>query len=181
MSAFRGVAPVAVILVAGCPGSSADRPPRDLALDVGRVCATELVEATSASPLRATLQVIHPRVNRIEGLAVNVTLSNPSPTPVRWLGTYAESGSLALEVRDSLCQAVAPGPPPTPRVDDGPTNWNTLAPGASVALAFHGWVMSDVLPGHYEVRFSGIPSDEANTDVRSAWVPFDVVAADGGT
>jgi hypothetical protein len=47
-------------------------------------------------------------------------------------------------------------------MDDGVTNWNTLAPGASVALAFHGWVTSDVQPGHYEVRFSGIPGDEAN-------------------
>ncbi len=174
----RRVVEVAVALVASldCTRStSEDRPPRDRVPDVGRVCATELVEATSASPLRAVLRIPQPRVTRIQELAVDATLSNPSPTPVRWLGTYAEAGSLVLEVRDSSCQAVAPGPPPTPRVDDGVTNWNMLAPSASVALAFRGWVGSDVQPGRYEVRFNGIPGDTGNADLRSAWVPFEVV------
>lgn len=170
----RRATPVALIVVAGCAGSSADRPPRDLALDVGRVCATELVEVTPASPLRVTLRVLQPRVAGIRDLAVEVTVANPTAAPVRWLGTYADAGSLALEVRDSSCTRVAPGPPPTPRVDDGVTNWNTLAPRASAALAFHGWVMSDVTPGRYEVRFSGIPGDRGNADVRLPWVPFDV-------
>jgi hypothetical protein len=120
-------------------------------------------------------------VARIQDLAVEVTLSNPGPSAVRWLGTYAEAGSLALEVRDSSCGAVAPGPPPTPSVDDGVTNWNALAPGASVPLTFRGWLGADAPPGHYEVRFKGIPADPGNADVRSAWAPFDVVTADGGT
>ncbi len=134
------------------------------------------MQAKSASPLRATVRVLQPRVARIQELAVDATLSNPSPTPVRWLGTDAEAGSLALEVRDSACQAVAPGPPPTPRLDDSVTNWNTLAPHASVALAFRGWLSSDVPPGRYEVRFRGIPGDQGNADVKSAWVPFDVLS-----
>jgi hypothetical protein len=35
--------------------------------------------------------------------------------------------------------------------------------------------MTDVAPGNYEVRFAGIPGDQGNGDVRSAWTPFDVV------
>jgi hypothetical protein len=54
------------------------------------------------------------------------------------------------------------------------TNWNMLAPAASVSFSFHGWVMTDVAPGHYEVRFAGIPGEPGNGDVRSAWVAFDV-------
>jgi hypothetical protein len=126
------------------------------------------------SPLRATLRVREPRAARIQDLAVEVTLTNPTAAPVRWLSTYVEAGSFALEVRDSWCARIASGPPPTPRVDDGVTNWNTLAPGASVPLAFQGWVMSDVPPGRYEVRFRGIPGDTANADARSPWVPFEV-------
>jgi hypothetical protein len=168
--------------VAGCPGSpSTDRPPRDLALEVGRVCATDLVEAKSASRLRATLRVLQGRVTHIQDLAVDVTLSNTSSAPAPWLGTDAEAGSLALEVRDSSCQVMAPGPPPTPRMDDGVTNWNTLVPNASVALAFRGWLSSDVQPGRYEVRFRGIPGDKGNADVRSAWVAFEVTAAGDGS
>jgi hypothetical protein len=132
-------------------------------------------ERPSTSPLRATLRIGQPRVTRIQDLALQATLSNPGPAPVRWLGTYAESGSLALAVRDSSCKAVPPGPPPTPRADDGVTNWNTLAPAASVSFSFRGWVMTDVAPGRYEVRFAGIPGDQGNGDVRSAWVPFEVV------
>jgi hypothetical protein len=132
-------------------------------------------EGPSKSPLRATLHVLKQHLTRIQDLAVDVTLSNPGPAPLRWLGTYAESGSVAFEMRDSSCKPVAPGPPPTPRAHDGVTNWNTLAPAASVSFSFHGWVMTDVAPGHYEVRFAGIPGDPGNGDVRSAWMPFDVV------
>jgi hypothetical protein len=129
---------------------------------------TGATEGPSTSSLRATLHVLKQRMTRVQDLAVAVTLSNPGPAPVRWLGTYAESGSLALEVRDSACKPVAPGPPPTPRPDDGLTNWNTLAPATSVSFSFHGWVMTDVAPGHYEVRFGGIPGDQRNGDVRSS-------------
>jgi hypothetical protein len=97
-------------------------------------------------------------VTRIQDLAVAVILSNPSSASVRWLATYAE-GSLALEVRDLSCKAVPSGPPPTPRADDGVTNWNTLAPAAALSFTCHGWVMTDVAPGRYEVRYAGIPGD----------------------
>jgi hypothetical protein len=131
-------------------------------------------ERPSSSPLRTTLRIVEPRVSRIQNLVVEVTLSNRGPSPVRWLGTYVQSGSLALEVRDSSCKPVLPGPPPTPRADDGVTNWNTLAPAASVSFSLHGWVMTDVAPGHYEVRFAGIPGDQGNADIRSPWMPFEV-------
>jgi hypothetical protein len=151
-----------------------DAAPREGASDVRAPACSGPMERPSTSPLHATLRIVRPRVSRIQDLAVDVALSNSSATPVRWLGTYVEAGSLALEVRDSSCRPVAPGPPPTPRADDGVTNWNTLAPAASVSFSFHGWVMTEVAPGHYEVRFAGIPGDKGNGDARSAWVPFDI-------
>jgi len=135
----------------------------------------------SASPLRAMLRVPQSHVAHIQDLDVEVALTNPSPPAVRWLGSYVRAGSPALEVRDASCGAVPAGPPPTPRVDDGVTDWNTLDPGDSLTFAFHRWVLSEVLSGRYEVRFSGVPGDKSNTDVRAAWVPLEVVAADGGT
>jgi hypothetical protein len=104
-----------------------------------------------------------------------VTVSNPRPTAVRWLGRYVDSGSLALQVRDSSCKMVAAGPPPTPSTDDGVTGWNTLLPAATVSFAFRGWVLTDVAPGPYEVRFAGIPGDPVNGGLTSAWTPFDVL------
>ncbi len=154
-----------------------DAAPREEASEGRATACSGPVERSSTSPLRATLRIAQPRVTRIQDLAVDLTLSNPGPALVRWLGTYTESGSLALEVRDSSCKTVSPGPPPTPRPDDGVTNWNTLAPAASVSFSFHGWVMTDVAPGHYEVRFAGVPGDQGNGDVTSTWAAFDVAAS----
>jgi hypothetical protein len=116
-------------------------------------------------------------VSRIEDLAVDVTLSNPGTSPVRWLGTYLGAGTLAVEVRDASCQRLPGGPPPTPRADDGVTGWNSLAPGGSLPVAYASWILVDAPPGKYEVRFTGIPGDAGNARVRSAWAPFEVVAA----
>ena len=181
MSASRVVRLGAIAMSVGCTGGpSADRPPRSLAPEARRVCANDPVVASSRSPLRATARVVRSRIARIGDLTVEVALTNPSPAPVRWLGTYARAGSLALEVRDSSCSEVRGGPPPMPRADDGVTGWNTLAPGASVPLLFEGWIMSDAPPGRYEVRFDSLPGDKGNSDVKSAWVPFEVVLSDGG-
>jgi hypothetical protein len=168
------------ILVALVVSSSACPPPnlvsRERVSDDGHspVCASSAPEPASSSPLRASLHVVDPRVSHIQDVAVEVTLSNPGSTAVRWLGTYAQAGSLALKIRDASCKAVLPGPPPTPRADDGVTGWNTLLPGASAMFSLDGGVMSDAAPGHYEVRFIGIPGDEGNGEVRSAWMPFEI-------
>jgi hypothetical protein len=140
-------------------------------------CPVDPADAASKSPLRATLHVRQPRVASIGEVAAEVSLSNPGSAPVRWLGTYVGSGSLALEVRDAACQPVHGGPPPTPQVDDGVTGWSSLAPGSSVPLAYRGWVLVDVPPGRYEARFRGIPGDPGNADVRSPWAAFEVTGS----
>jgi hypothetical protein len=163
-----------ILLLGAC---SANAPPahEPLATPSALVCPRDS-RAASSSPLRASVHVIQPRVSRIQDLAVDVNLANGGAAPVRWLSSYAEAGSLALEVRDASCKPVSAGPPPTPSVDDGVTHWNTLSAGGSVSLSYRRWVMSDVPTGHFEVRFGGIPGDEANADVRSAWMQFEVAA-----
>jgi hypothetical protein len=161
----------------GSPPSIALAPDTARASPPTATCPADPAEAASKSALRATLRVREPRVASIQAVAVEVSLSNPGPAPVRWLGTYAGSGSLALEVRDAACQPVHGGPPPTPQVDDGVTGWSALAPGASVPLSYQGWILVDVPPGRYEVRFRGVPGDTANAEVRSEWAAFEVTGS----
>jgi hypothetical protein len=130
--------------------------------------------AADASGLHVELHLASKRIARIADLSATITLRNDGNAPRRVYVRYMAAGNLSLEVVDASGARVPPMSPPVPTVDDGVTGWTTLAPGAARTFTCDASIAIDPPPGHYRVRFKGVPGDRDAGALRTDFIDFDI-------
>ena len=114
-----------------------------------------------------------------DDLAIEVVVTNHTGQPVRLNTMTFGYPSLVLRVRDGAGNRVPLGPPPTPWDDDGESDRQTLAPGASARFAYRKIFGSAPPPGDYEVAFQaelrkGPTGRDWEGKLASEWVRFHI-------
>lgn len=130
----------------------------------------------SDAGLEVRLRLSSARYARVTDLRATIVLTNRSPEPRHLFVMYLGAGNLTLEIQDAAGQRVPILSPPVPVKDDGVTGYATLGPGESQTFECTSGASVDVPPGHYRVRFQGVPADRTAGELHTGWVPFDIEA-----
>jgi hypothetical protein len=134
-------------------------------------------DATASAGLHVEIVPYGETFARIQDLSVLVTLVNQGAAPRAIRTAHLAASPVALEVRDARGAIVPPGPPPVPRSDVTPAT-RVLRPGERFTFQCISGVAIDAPPGHYEVRYRGVPGDPDNA-VPSPWAPITVTGSAG--
>jgi hypothetical protein len=127
--------------------------------------------------LTATIAPSSPHLNDPSAWSLRVDLRNDGVATAR-VATATMLGPVSFEVVDEAGSRVPLGPPPLPPQDLG-AGVETIEPGASLTLHFHGdELFPDApAPGRYRVRFAAqapAVEDAWSGLIESPWVSFSV-------
>jgi hypothetical protein len=137
---------------------------------------------TSAAALDVTLTLGRPRIAASSDFEAQVAITNGTAGAVQLNTLDLPYPSLSLQVEDAAGKRVPLGPPPVPRVDDGVSARERLAPGQRFAFRLGTPFGFDLDPGSYRVRFyhevsrrDRAPTSDWVGTLQSSWVTFEVV------
>jgi hypothetical protein len=152
-------------------------------LCLAAVCAcAHQAKPTGAATMHVQLTLTKPRIATIYEFEAQVTITNRTTDTVQLNTLDLPYPSLSLWVEDVAGARVPLGPPPVPKVDDGVTARERLAPGQRFTFRLGNPFGFDLDPGTYRVRFyhelsrrDRAPASDWARTLQSDWVAFEVV------
>ena len=136
---------------------------------------------TGAAAMHVQLTLTRPRIAAIHDFEARVTITNRTPQTVQLNTLDLPYPSLSLRVEDASGARVPLGPPPVPKVDDGASARERLAPGQSFTFRLGNPFGLDLAPGSYRVRFfhelsrrDRAPASDWAGTLQSDWASFSI-------